>query len=106
MSVTIPCRPDLTHYDMQVVLDEISYTLEFRWNTREQAWYMSLGTEAGDPIRSSIKIVVGFPIGGRLLNGPPGRFLAFDTTNFDRNPGIKDLGDRVMFIYFTQDEFV
>lgn len=104
--VIIPCRPDLTHYEMQITLEGVGYGLEFRWNTREEAWYMHLYGEDGTPIRMGVKVVVGFPLVARLNADarPRGRFVAFDTTNLDRNPGIADLGDRVTLAYFDADE--
>jgi hypothetical protein len=106
MSVIIPNRPDLTWYDMQVVLENVTYTLEFRWNTRESAWYMDLKAEDDDPIVTSVKIVVDFPLCARLNDPrrPSGYFLANDTTNLSQDPGIADLGDRVRLLYFTADE--
>lgn len=104
--VIIPCRPDLTHYDMQVVLDGVTYGFEFRWNTREGAWYMHVFAEDGAPILYSVKVVVAFPLGARVTdpNMFPGRLIAYDTTNLDLNPGIADLGDRVMLVYLSADD--
>lgn len=104
--VEIPCRPDLSHYDMQCVLDNVTYTLEFRWNTRAGAWYLDLRAEDGTPIYTSLKVVVGFPLGARCASDDrlPGRLIAFDTTNRDANPGITDLGDRVKLLYYPAAE--
>lgn len=105
--VIIPCRPDLPHYDMQVVLDGVTYTLEFRWNTRESVWKMDLKTEDETPILSSVKVVVNFPLCARVAsaNRLPGKLVAFDTTNLQINPGFEDLGDRVTLLYLTETEY-
>jgi len=106
MSVLIPCRPDLSHYDMQVVLSNITYTLEFRWNTREGYWYMDIKDETEDPILAGIKVVIEWPLGIRTVDSrrPPGVFFAIDTTNQQRDPGVNDLGDRVKLVYFDESE--
>lgn len=108
MPVAIPCRPDLTNYDMQIVLDNVSYTLEFQWNFREESWYMRVLTEAGDEIQSNIKVVVEWSLGARCVDArwPKGQFVAVDTTLTATNPGIADLGDRVQLWYFTYAEVV
>lgn len=109
--VEIPCRPDLPHYSMQVVLESIeresvTYTLEFRWNDREGSWYMDLKTEDETPILSSVKVVVNFFLAARVnvANRPRGRFIAYDTTGQDLNPGLNDLGDRVVLVFLTPEE--
>lgn len=109
MAVIIPCRPDLTWYDMQVVLEDVTYTLEFRWNARELCWYMDLKAEDDDPIVTSVKVVVDFPLCNRVNDPrrPSGYFLANDTVNLvGRDPGITDLGDRVRLLYLTLDEIL
>ncbi len=106
MSQTIPLRSDLQHFDLQVVLDARTYTLEFRWNVREGAWYMSVNLENGIPVRSSLKVVVDHPIGGRTrsLDWPAGAFFAVDTSTQRRDPELGDLGDRVLMVYFPASE--
>jgi hypothetical protein len=102
----IPLRPDLTHYDQKIVLDGIECTLEFRWNTRESAWYMHIKTAVGDDIIDSIKVVVSWPLGARSTDTrrPPGFFIATDTSGAQLDPGIADLGDRVSLYYVTAAE--
>jgi hypothetical protein len=92
---------------MQVVLDGSTFTLEFRWNTREQAWYLNVSDEAGVLIRGSVKVVVNWPLAARVVNPKkwPGRLVAQDTTGLQTNPGIADLGDRVALIYFEVADF-
>jgi hypothetical protein len=106
MALQIPLRSDLPHYDMQVVLEGVTYTLEFRWNARDAAWYMNLMTEAGVAIWMSIKIVVDLPLAFRCKNPlkPPGKFIAFDTTGAKADPGEADLGNRVQLLYFEKSE--
>jgi hypothetical protein len=106
MAYTIPCSPELTHYDMQVPLDGTVYTMEFRWNTRSQAWFMHVCTEQGEHIISSVRVVIDAPLGVRSLDArkPKGVFFAVDTSGSRRDPGITDLGDRVQLIYFSAAE--
>jgi hypothetical protein len=108
----IPLRSDLPHFDVQAVLDDVTFTLEFRWNTREGFWYMSILTDGGDPIITSIKCVVDWPLGRRTPDPrrPRGVLSLIDTSggqvdpSFDPDTGKGDLGDRVQLLYFEAAE--
>lgn len=106
MAYTIPTSTDLTHYDMQVVLDGTTYTLELRWNTRASAWFMHIFTEAGDPIVCGVRVVVDQPLGARTRDArrPSGFMFAVDTSGKHVDPTIDDLGERVQIIYLTAAE--
>lgn len=106
MPVEIPVRSDVLHYEQQIQLDGVTYTLRFRHNSREDAWYMSLYTEDGTALAIGVKIVVDFPLAARLTDSrrPSGRFVAVDTSGVQRDPGELDLGDRVKLYYFQEDE--
>lgn len=112
MPITIPLRNDLPHFDMQVVLDSVTFTLEFRWNTREECWYMDIMTESGEHINIGIKFVVDHPLGMRTPDErrPAGVLIAQDTSgqhadpSFSEATGFGDLGDRVQLLYFEAAE--
>lgn len=106
MSQTIPLRSDLPHFDMQVTLDGVIYTLEFRWNRREGFWYMSLLHEDGTPLVLSMKFVIDHPFACRCRDSrrPPGALIAVDTSTQHRDPGLSDLGSRVLLVYFEKSE--
>lgn len=108
MSVAIPCRPDLTHYSLQVVLSGATHTLEFHWNTREGAWYMDVRNEDESvSYCEGAKVVIGWFLGRRsteFRKSGLGLFMALDTSGQDKDPEIADLGDRVMLAYYTQEE--
>lgn len=103
---TIPLDPTLTHYDLQISLDGVNYTLEFRWNTRESKWYMDVRTEEGDPIYVGLALVVDHPLGKRCRDTrfPSGVLVAVDTSSARQDPGIADLGDRVKLLYYEASE--
>ena len=102
MAIIIPCKTDIPHYDMQIVLDAVTFTLEFRWNTREASWYMRILTQEGEAILDGLKVVVDWPIGFRSadVRRPAGALIALDTMGEHLNPGQFDLGDRVQLSYF------
>lgn len=106
MAVTLPLRSDLPHFDVQVTLDELTYTLEFRWNGRDSAWYMDVRDENGEPIQNGVKVVVDMPLGKRTRNQdfPKGYFFAVDSSGEQLDPGLEDLGDRVQIYYFEESD--
>lgn len=106
MSVTIPLRTDLPHYDLQVELDGATYGLEFLWNPRSEAWSMTISSADGTVLAAGLRVVVDWAIGKRLKDAtlPPGVFMAQDTSGERRDPGLEDLGRRVLLLYFSQDE--
>lgn len=103
--LTVPNRPNQTDYSMRVALDGATFTLRFRWNTRESAWYMDISDEIDVPIYMGLKIVINNPLGVRCRDPrrPKGFFLAGDTTKRGKDPAIADLGDRVQLYYFEKD---
>lgn len=98
----IPTRTDGTRdYQLATELDGTTYTLRLRWNEREGAWFMDVGDDAGNPIRTSIKVVVGWPLTARFADSalPPGQLYAIDTSGADAEPGLQELGARVVLAY-------
>ena len=98
-------------YDQITSFEGVDYLLTFRYNQREDAWYLSIATAAdGVSQIEGIKLVTNWPLlakrrAGRTL--PPGDFLVVtnDDTN-DAPPGLSELGEglRCELTYFTADE--
>jgi hypothetical protein len=106
MSVkNVPTRTDLTHYDFSMVLDGVTFVLEFRWNLREDAWYFDVRLDDGTNVANGVKVVVDWPLlrGLRSANRPLGEFVAFDTSGERRDAAIDDLGSRVKLYYFDAE---
>jgi hypothetical protein len=96
------------HFDLQVVLDGVSLSLEFRWNARAEAWYLDILTAEGDLIAAGRKLVIDAPL---MLRGwrdsddrlPLGNLFVADTTSTGTRPGRYDLGDRVRLYYLDEE---
>lgn len=101
--LVIPLPTDLTNFDLQTLLDGVTYTLAFRWNIRAAAWFMDILNEDGDTvIVAGIKIVVDFPLNlYRADREPPGILIAQDTLGSGVDPGLGELGDRVQLKYVS-----
>lgn len=107
MSVQIDLPQSVPYFDLQVQLDDVTYTLEFRWNQRAQAWFMNVYDEAGTTLlMAGQRVVVTWPIGAYFSGVPwPGALMFFDTVGPEYGePGINDLGSRVQLFYFSLAE--
>ena len=106
MIVQIPTSQTLASYVQKTSLDGQTYTLEFRWNAREEFWYMNLLTADEDPIAMGIKLVSDWSLLRRVTDPrkPPGALMAIDTTTSGVDAGFDELGTRVMLLYFDEAE--
>jgi hypothetical protein len=106
MSLLIPTRSDLPFYDLQVPLDGVTYTLEFRRNVRVGAWFMNGYDITGTVLYfAGVKLVADFPLAAyNTARQPAGFFIAKDTSGQGIDPGINDLGVRVQLVYVTVAE--
>lgn len=112
MSVLIPIireAGDIAFFDLQITLDEITYTLAFRWNVRLEAWFMTvLDFEGVTPLTPDIRLVVDYPLTQYISDRQPtGIFFAVDTEGVlgeGGDPGFDDLGNRVQMHYVPLSE--
>lgn len=108
MAVTIPVKGEelVPFFEMRIELESVTYTLEFRWNDRDGAWYMSIGDAEGEIIAAGRKVVIDLPLFFRFVDPrlPPGQFFGVDTSGQKLDAGYEDLGERVQLIYFESTE--
>lgn len=100
----LPCSSNQPDFNFQCELDAVTYGFRFRWNEREQAWFMTLSDVAGNDLVGSVRVVVGFPLVARsrhLTGMPPGALIASDTSGQDLDPGLDELGGRVQLFYYS-----
>ncbi len=103
-TVIVPTSQTSEFYSQQTTLDGQLYTLQFKWNRREESWYLDILTDLEDPIQYGIKIVCDWPL-GRLQQDPrmpPGLLMAVDTSGLQVSPTIDDLGTRVLLVYVEE----
>lgn len=91
------------------ILDGVPYVLEFAFNSREGAYYLSLSTPDGAPLANGIKVMCNRPLlgQGRVDTGlPPGEFIALDAAGDTSPPGLGEMGPglRVQLIYIDASE--
>jgi hypothetical protein len=99
--------PTDTDYAQTHELDGREYVLRFTWCSRDASWGVSVYLTDGTPLSLGRKIVLGIP----LLNGeidsrlPAGALMAIDPTGSDVDPGLGELGGRVLLAYYDAAEF-
>lgn len=107
MPIIIPLRGDLSFFDLQQTLDDVTYTLEFRWNERANNYFWSILDETGEiPYAEGMPVLVAWPANAYAAERkPPGALVFFDTAG-----GVNDLvrqdelGVRIQLWYFTEAE--
>lgn len=112
MPINIPIartNDDTGFFDLQVVLDGVTYTLEFRWNVRLGAWFLAvLDAEGVVPFLVGLRLVADWPLAlGVVDRQPPGRLMIVDTgapLGQGQDPGFDDLGNRAQMVYFSKSE--
>jgi hypothetical protein len=104
--LVIPTTPSVPSYTQRTTLDGREYQFEFRWNTRDSAWYFHIADEQGAHIRSAIKVVLDWPLLRRIVDErrPPGSIMAIDSSGTSTNPTLDDFGTRVKLYYLDAAE--
>lgn len=97
----LPLRTDgYPYYDFEITLDEIDFTFEFYWNERSGRWYMNIYDIDNNPLFTGICIVADWDLlTGKQVEGMPlGTLITVDTDG-QGDPGLYDLGKRVLITY-------
>lgn len=107
--LTIPTTSDTPFFSQVSQLEGVDYVFVFVYNQRENCYYLSLETVAGDEIVKGLKLVCNVPLLLKTIQGnlalPPGQlFVASSETSDDSPPGLNELGARCELIYFTSDD--
>lgn len=103
----LPTRTDgEARYTFECDLDEVTFQFSFEWNDRDSGWYMSISDVNGSPIISGRRVVLNYPLTNIYADArkPKGELIAIDTTDKNVEPGLLDLGDRVLLMYMTAAE--
>lgn len=98
----IPIPADTAFFRMRQTLDGGDYVLDFAWNGRADAWYLSLYSPDGEHLAGGFKIVSNrFLLQRQHWNPaiPAGEFFAYDPTNSIGAAGYDQLGTQIELFY-------
>ena len=97
----IPTSTVESNYEQVVTLDGTDFILRFLWNERDSHWYLTIRDSAGDDIATGLKVVADVPFDAHETDDrrPAGQLWTVDTTGVGEDPGLRDLGRRVLLAY-------
>lgn len=103
----IPTSSD-PFYTQITTLDGTDYLLDFRFNSREVVWYLSISLTDGTEIIRGIKLVSNFPLLQKMVDAssPFGELIVVAYGPDDSPAGLYDLGigERCELTYFEKAE--
>jgi len=104
--LVIPTDSDNSTYKQTIQIEGIYYILDIHWNTRDEAWYLSIYLADLTPIVTGIKLVIDYELINdyKVDSMPPGALFLIDTSLKGFPCGRVDLGQRCQLIYLTADE--
>lgn len=111
MALSIPLSQTLPYYKQSTVLDNVNYIFQFKFNSREQAWYMEIRNQDNEILLSSIKLLPGFDLfrnhkhknkDGLFLNPI---ILFKKNTPSERVIGLNNMGLDYELLYLEEGEF-
>jgi hypothetical protein len=103
---TIPTDPTLLYWDQTTSLDGTPYVLSFRFNNREQVYYLTISsTDGTETYVAGLKLVSDVCLLGAYAT-PPGELMAYATGPDDSPARVGDWGTRVNLYYLTQAEMI
>ena len=97
----VPLATNVDNFDEQVLLEGSEYTLACVWNYRGEYWALSMADANSTPIISGVAMRVGVDMLASVSNPlrPPGGLAVYDTSGANADPGLSDLGGRVILLY-------
>lgn len=107
MITKITTQQGASAWNQRVILDGVAYLLDFNWNGREGAWFISLSDSEGVPLVMSRKVVTNRPLFGRfkfLAGMPKGDLFALDPSGQIQYANYTELGSAVELFYFDGSE--
>ncbi len=107
MITKITTQQGASSWNQRVNLDGSAFLLDFNWNGRGGAWFISLSDAEGVPLVMSRKVVTDRPLFGRFKfqeGMPKGEVYALDPSGQIAYAGYTELGTAVELFYFDAAE--
>jgi len=89
-------------YEFEVSLDGVAFRLEFKFNERSEAWYMTIFDTANNVLRAGVKIVNEFPFlrtWQDVEKRPVGTMFTVIQGDEIAPATLKQLGEEIILIY-------
>ena len=102
----IPTSTTLAYYELEVELDDVQFRLEFRYNDRDSAWYLTIRDAEDTLLRAGIRVVNSWDL-LRLWaedTRPDGQLVTVNQGDVPNPPTLNQLGAEVVLTYLDEDE--
>jgi len=102
----LPTSTDVPYYEFEVELDDVEFKLEFRYNDRDDAWYMTVLDPEDVVLRAGIRVVLSWAL-LRLwadTTRPGGDIISVNQGSVLVPPTLTQLGAEVVLNYFDASE--
>jgi hypothetical protein len=89
-------------YEYSIDLEGATYRLRLTFNDRDEAWYVDLFDDAGEPLRVGLKLVGDWDVLLRWKDAatrPPGRLLTISSPSEAEATELEALGRDVVLAY-------
>jgi hypothetical protein len=107
MTITrIPTSITDANYEFTISLDNVEYKLSFRFNSRDEAWYLTILTPDDIVLRAGIKVVNEWVL-TRLwvaVNRPAGDLVTVNQGELLNPPLLDELGTKALLDYLDEAE--
>lgn len=101
-TLLVPTRTDPNEYNQRVLLDGVAFRMLFKYNAREDFWYMDLRDDNGVGVKLGMKLLTGFSL-TRLIADidlrPAGVLMMIDATDADQEAGLLTIGQASSLLY-------
>ncbi len=102
----LPVDSTAPYYEIEVEMDGVEFRLEFSFNNRDGAWYMTIRSSDETMLRAGIKIVNEWVL-LRLwaeATRPAGEIVSVNQGEVLQPPTLKQLGEEVLLDYLDGAE--
>jgi len=102
----LPTSTILPYYENEVELDGVEYRLEYRYNDRDDAWYLTIRDAEDTLLRAGIRIVNSWQL-LRLwaeATRPAGEIVSVNQGKVEAPPTLQQLGAEVVLNYLDEAE--
>lgn len=98
----LPTSQTLPNYRYEVDMDGVTFRMSFKYNSRDEAWYMTILSAGGVVLRAGIKVVSEWLL-LRLWqdtnNRPAGEIITINLAEEIAKPGLEQLGVDTALLY-------
>ena len=103
MAKQIPIRAEVSAQTFDIVLDDVSYSMSAKWNSRSEYWTLDISDVDGNVIIIGLCLKLG---AGLLspFNFDIGELIMIDDTSTGLEASLDNIGITSRLVYFTQDE--